>query len=172
MMRRPGRPRKVGEAAVTRPTRTIRRLLALVSTAALLGLGMIVTSASPASAGGCNWYTPCGEVTNNSSWGMHVTTTLGSGPHYCDVWNWNGGSTWVWKHAQCTQEYLAPGSHKGGGSVDVDAFTFNTRDYMLNFHGSWSWKTKGVWTKIQNVEGAHCYTDWDFYVPKCYVVWE
>jgi hypothetical protein len=149
-----------------------RRLLTLVSTAALLVFGVVVTSASPASAGGCNWYTPCGEVSNNSTWGMHVTTTLGEGPHYCDVWNWDGGSAQVWKHARCTQEYLGAGSHKGGGNVDVDAFTFNDRDYILDFHGNKTWKTKGVWTKIRNNEGANCYTDWRFYIPICSVQYE
>ncbi|MGH3861340.1 hypothetical protein [Actinokineospora sp.] len=122
--------------------------------------------------GGCDWYSPCGEVGNNSSWQMRVTTTLGTGPHFCDVWNWNGGSASVWKHANCTQVVLERNGHMGGGNVDVDAFTFADRNYMLNFHGTLSWKTAGVWTKIQNTEGAYCRTDWNYGVPVCDVVWE
>ncbi len=152
--------------------RTIRRTMTVIGLSMLVTVGAVTIPAGAAHAGGCNWYTPCGEVSNYSSWGMYDTLTLGSGPHYCDVWNWNGGSTPAWMHARCTQEYLGTGVHRGGGNIDVDAFTFNDRDYRLNFHGTWSWQTKGVWTKIKNNEGAYCYTDWYFGVPYCSVVYE
>jgi hypothetical protein len=148
------------------------RLLAGAGAAALLAACAAILPGTNAYAAGCGSFTPCGEVSNYSSWEMRDTTTLGAGPHYCDVWNRYGGRTPNWWHAKCTQETLRTGVHRGGGNVDVDAFTFASNDYMLNFHGSWSWKTKGVWTKIQSIEGAYCYTNWTFYVPYCEVIYE
>ena len=149
----------------------VRRLV-ISTTIGLFGLGAVVLSASPASAGSCGTWTPCGEVGNNSAWTMQVSLTWREGPHHCDVWNGNGGSTAAWEYNWCTQENLSSGGHRGGGNVDVDLFTFNSRDYILNFHGAQTWKTRGVWTRIQNNEGAYCYTHPSFGVPVCEVVYE
>ena len=123
--------------------------------ASALAVGAVFVTSEPARAGGCDWYSPCGEAQNSTPWGMHVTTTLGAGPHWCDVWNINGGSSPAWQHSKCTQQYLAPGGHHGGGNVDVDAFTFNDRGYYMTFQ-SRVWHAKGVWTKITNLQDVEC----------------
>ncbi|MFD8152641.1 hypothetical protein ACFV28_18085 [Streptomyces sp. NPDC059720] len=111
--------------------------------------------------------TPCGEATNLTPWGMHITTTLGTGASgYCDVWNKDGGSTPSWWHARCDQRYLAPGAHYGGGNIDVDAFTFNDRGYYMTF-STRTWHAAGVWTKITNLQDAKC--DDRNGVPECWI---
>ncbi|MFI0411404.1 hypothetical protein [Actinomadura sp. 3N508] len=103
---------------------------------------------------------------------MHTTVNLGSGTNRCDVWNYDGGTKNKWVYAKCTQVKLSAGDWRGGGTVDVDALTFNYDDYMLDFHGTLLWKTKGVWTKIHNNETASCGTDMGFGVPFCRISWD
>lgn len=152
----------------------VQRLVTM-STALVLSFGLAVAAAGPASAGTCQW-TPfgywCGDAANASGFELRVTTTLGSGPHYCDVWNWGGGSTPKWQHAKCTQIVLSPGRTMDDVGVDVDAVTFPYDNYLLNFHGSWSWKTRGVWTKIYDNESAYCYTHLSLGVPVCSITWD
>jgi hypothetical protein len=170
----------------------MRQRLIWKSMMVLCGLSMALLWPASANAGDCDeWSLPddltdkdewekllCGTVDNFSSWTMHFTTMLRPSDgklqpdeYLCDVWNWDGGSAAVWQQAECYQQALEIDGSVGGGTVDVDAFTISTRDYMLNFHGSWSWQTKGVWTKIQNFEDATCYTYWEFYIPMCYVTY-
>lgn len=101
---------------------------------------------------------------------MYVTTNLGSGSGngYCDVWNRNDGPIPSWWHAKCTQQYLSPGAGKGGGSVDVDAFTYNDRGYWAVMWGTWTWHNAGVWTKIYDGQRANCAKSWGINSPVCY----
>ncbi|MEV0170374.1 hypothetical protein AB0I00_04475 [Streptomyces sp. NPDC050803] len=114
----------------------------------------------------------CGEVSNTSHLTMHSTINLGRGSDRCDVWNYDGGDKEKWVYAKCTQKPLASGGRRGGRGVDVDAVTFNSEDYILDFHGDQSWKTKGVWTKIRDNETATCGTDARFGVPFCRISWD
>jgi hypothetical protein len=134
--------------------------IAIVITTLLMFLSMSLVS-----AGDCHSASLCGEVNNQSSKYMTVTTSLGSGQHYCNVWNWDGSNP-----ARCEHEPpLAPGSSMGGGNVDVDAFTFADDDYTLSFYGgSSSRKTKGVWTKITDIQEATC-NDGSEGIPHCNV---
>jgi hypothetical protein len=151
------------------PKQNIRQRSVWKMMIVLFGLSIAWLWPAAANAGGCDsWYMPCGEVQNSSRWTMYVTTSLGAGPHYCDVWNSEGGWTWIWKKMRCVQEPLGAGGHRGGGTVDVDAFTFNDRDYLLYFKGLRVLRTKGVWTKISNYEGATC-KNYSSSTPVCYV---
>ncbi|GLY32260.1 hypothetical protein [Kineosporia sp. NBRC 101731] len=126
----------------------------------------LFASTESAHADGCDWKSPCGEVQNDTPWGMYITTSLGRGSDWCDVWNSNAGSSGAWKHMKCTQEYLAPGKHRGGGNVDVDAFTFSNRAYYMTY-SSKSWHDKGVWTKITDLQEGKC--DDRNGVPTCWI---
>ncbi|MGW4426606.1 hypothetical protein [Streptosporangium sp. NPDC004631] len=137
--------------------KTIRRLvMPIIGT--LVASVAVLASPSPALAGGCRWG-PCGEAQNNSPWTIHTTEVLGTGgPHWCDVWNGNGGTTASPWHTTCEQKALAPGSHRGGGRIDVDAVTFNDRDYVVKVRGTLvGWKKKGVWTRLHNDEHVVCF---------------
>lgn len=132
---------------------------------------------SPAHAGACTKQAPCGEVTNNSAWVLQYTANLNSkgSIHLCDVWNWNRGFGGPWerfKEVMCTQQTLGQNLHMGGGNADVDAFTFNDRSYLLDFHGKLSWRKKGIWTQIRNNEGATCVTSSEYNLPVCTVYWD
>ncbi|MEV7012547.1 hypothetical protein [Streptosporangium sp. NPDC051022] len=137
---------------------TIRRL-AMPMIGTLVASVTVLASPSPALAGGCNWLTPCGEAQNNSPWTILTTEVLGTkGPHWCDVWNKDGGTTDSPWHATCDQKPLAPGKHRGGGNVDVDAVTFADRDYVVKVNGRLvGWKTRGVWTRIHSNEDVVCF---------------
>lgn len=136
---------------------TIRRL-AVPIIGTLFASVAVLASAAPAQAGGCTLGVLCGEAQNNSPWTIYTTQTLGSGPHWCDVWNGNGGTAASWWHAPCTQTSLAPGAHRGGGGVDVDAVTFADRNYVVKVEGTIvGWKTKGVWTRFHNDEDVVCF---------------
>jgi hypothetical protein len=154
----------------------LRRTLTQLGIAILMAAGATLVSTSTASAGECDWYSPCGEVNNYSGQPLYVTTKLDDdetlGPHNCDVWNANGGTSRSWRYVSCFQEYLGPDSSMGGVDVDVDAFTYADRDYMVISDGKRSWHTKGVWTKIKSSEGAYCYTDLEFGFPKCLIEFE
>ena len=132
---------------------------------------------SPAHAGDCNRQKPCGEITNKSTWTLQYTDNLNAknSNALCDVWNWNRGFGGPWerfKEVMCTQQSLGPDLHKGGGNIDVDAFTFTDRSYLLDFHGRMSWRKKGIWTEIRNNEGATCVTSLDYNLPVCTVYWD
>ncbi|GGT19860.1 hypothetical protein ACIBIZ_39115 [Nonomuraea spiralis] len=130
-----------------------------------LGLtGLLMAASSPASANAML----VGQVINSSSWGMHITYSLGQGADRCDVWNYSGGTTPDWVYAPCKQVSL-PAHSTSDYSKDADAFTFNNDDYMLNFKGTQSWRTKGVWTKINSWQAAKCTVHADFGVPYCVV---
>ncbi|MGW4407032.1 hypothetical protein ACWEJ6_23605 [Nonomuraea sp. NPDC004702] len=131
-----------------------------------LGLtGLLMAASSPATA---TTALPGGQVINSSSWGMHITYSLGEGSDRCDVWNYSGGTTPNWVYAPCRQVSL-PAYSSSDSLKDADAFTFNNQDYMLNFKGAQSWKTKGVWTKINSLQAAKCTVHADFGVPYCVV---
>jgi hypothetical protein len=130
-----------------------------------VAMGVAALTASRASADGCQAGS-CGRVTNNTPWNMYVTTTLGSGPDYCDVWNWEGGQFPSWKHASCTQVLLRPGETMGGDGVDVDAYTFNDREYKEQF-GRFATTKRGVWTKIRTFEWARCFKVEGDSAPRC-----
>jgi hypothetical protein len=149
----------------------IRRTLVGVGLAATLAVGGTTVAASPAQAAGCVLGLVCGEVYNGSPWAMHTTEYLG-GSHgdRCDVWNWNGGSARAWRsRVACEQKRLSAHSARGGRGVDVDAFTFNDRGYLLNLHGKRSWQKKGVWTKISDWDTANCTMSSSYGVPYCSV---
>ncbi|MEV7194498.1 hypothetical protein AB0N81_22205 [Streptomyces sp. NPDC093510] len=114
----------------------------------------------------------CGEVSNASHLAMHTTIKLGSGSDRCDVWNYDGGDKQKWVYAECTQKKLSSGGRRGGSGVDVDAVTFNSEAYILDFHGATTWKAKGVWTKIRDNETATCGTDVGLGVPFCRITWD
>lgn len=134
----------------------------------ICGLVLCMSLPSAASAHGC--YGPiCGKVNNRSKWIMYTTVDLGYGVDLCDVWNWNGGKSRVWKQAHCHQVAVGPEGHRGGGGVDVDAFTFNDRNYTVKIGGKWFPQTKGVWTKIETDERAVCDTNLYFNYPVCFV---
>ncbi|KAF2742648.1 hypothetical protein M011DRAFT_264080 [Sporormia fimetaria CBS 119925] len=117
---------------------------------------------SPATAGGCGALTPCGEVENRSNTPMLYTYKFAddnSGPHKCDTWNHGGGNTVKDRIVSCDQQSFGKGS-RGGGSKDVDAFSFANRDYIVSVHGASSRTIKrGKWTKISNLERAICWDD-------------
>lgn len=121
----------------------------------LIGLLVLLFQVTPTSAGRCRRFppTPCGEITNQSGKVMTYTTSLGKGPDVCNVSSIVGeASTW-----NCKQEPLPSPGHRGGRNVDVDAFTFNDEDYyIMNGHIP-ILMTKGVWTKIYNMNAAWCY---------------
>lgn len=71
---------------------------------------------------------------------MATTETLNEGPDWCDVWN---APDLGW-HIRCTQESLGPGDTRGGGTVDVDAFTFpGTRYFVMMYDGTNKWLDPG-----------------------------
>lgn len=107
--------------------------------------------------------TLCGAVKNRTGRTMHITRTLDPQPKpgedACDVWNWDGLWKSSFRHAGCHQEPLTHGTV--GGNLrhdDVDAFTFNGEGYHERSSrvGKWTWRKKGVWTKIDSGEIADC----------------
>lgn len=156
---------------------TSRAVRGAVATGAamLLASGAAVATAPVAAAGTCSvsGYL-CGQVINRTGRTMAITTSLGSGPHYCDVWNWGGGSTYQWKHAACRQITVGNGTFGGNGTgYDVDAFTFPNQGYHERFSrlGTWNWRTKGVWTKVRDGEYADCSLASDNAIW-CTVLWQ
>lgn len=141
-------------------SRANRTVVATVA-AVFMASGVVVAGATTASAdvcGGPGDYL-CGAVKNRTGRTMHYTMSLGSGPHYCDVWNWGGGTGSSFKHAKCKQESFGNGTRGGNGTgKDVDAFTFASHGYHERFSrvGTWHWRQKGVWTKIRSGEIADC----------------
>jgi hypothetical protein len=125
--------------------------------------GLVITGgiagAPTASAHGCTLGALCGAVNNRTGRTMHYTTNLGTGSGPCDVWNKDGDWVSHFWPAHCDQKALGNGT-KGGtfSGDDVDAFTFNSEGYHERFFrmGTWHWRQKGVWTKIQNHEIADC----------------
>lgn len=80
------------------------------------------------------------------------TTMLGEGPDMCRV---NGYNDEV--PVPCRHDYLPSPGHIGGHDVDVDAFTFGDEDYGLLIGRNMVLQTKGVWTRVRDMEGAYCY---------------
>lgn len=113
-------------------TKTIRRLT-VSAIGMLVASSAVLVSTSPAHADGCSWWKPCGEVHNHSAGTMDTTVGLGTRtmPDRCAVWNKNGGNTPVWWHTKCHLVRLTPGHSRGGGNVDVDAFTYDGRGSLL-----------------------------------------
>ncbi|BBC29873.1 hypothetical protein SGFS_011670 [Streptomyces graminofaciens] len=138
-------------------SRANRTAVAIVAVA-FMASGVVVAGATTASADGCVGPL-CGAVKNRTGRTMHYTTSLGDGPHFCDVWNWDGGTGSKFKHAECEQKSFGNGTVGGNGTgKDVDAFTFATHGYHERFSrvGTWHWRQKGVWTKIRSGEIADC----------------
>lgn len=146
----------------------------------LLQTTTFITSLSTAIAGGCGilmWPpTPCGEVTNLSQHQLKFTMKLAddrSGPHFCDVWNHDGGNTPKWQQVSCDQQPLNQDEHYGGGTKDVDAFTFADQPYRVAIRGTdWNNQEKGVWTKIGSDELATCWDDIYLGGISCTVEWD
>jgi hypothetical protein len=81
------------------------------------------------------------------------------GDHLCDVWNYDGGDNASWHQTACQQKPWGSGTRGGiGTGIDVDAFTFANQGYHERFYrtGTWHWRTRGVWTKINNAQIADC----------------
>ncbi len=138
---------------------TVRRTLRSAALAALAAIALVAVPQS-ASAGGCSAL-GCGNVTNNTPVTMHTTVNLGSGKtDHCDVWNNNGAleDPWGynWDYMKCTQVALGRDKKRGGNGVDVDAFTFNTRSYLVLHNGTQDPVGKGVWTKIRDYHSVRC----------------
>ncbi|GAB1516884.1 hypothetical protein [Actinophytocola sp. KF-1] len=162
-----------------------------MGTAALLTIAALIVPTSTASADGCkviNSVSPtvmlCGRVYNQSTKPLYTTTVLDfpdadedeardggkdDPPHECELWNGEGNSSPATRKVGCYQVELAPGSSRGGNYVDVDAFTYADREYLIDFHGKLSWQTEGVWTRIRSWESAYCYTDPGFGFPTCLI---
>ncbi|MFF7394705.1 hypothetical protein ACFZAE_40620 [Streptomyces scabiei] len=141
-------------------SRTNRTALAF-GTAVLMAAGMVVAGATTASADACGGPGKylCGAVKNRTGKPMHYTMRLGSGPHLCDVWNIDGGTTSKWDQTECEHQTFNRGTIGGNGTGrDVDAFTFASHGYHERFSrvGTWHWRKKGVWTKIRSGEIADC----------------
>lgn len=130
-------------------------------------------------AAGCGRFSPCGEVDNHSGYTLRYTTILDDdckkGPNRCDVWNHDGGN----KNfdppvcASCHQISLGPGKHVGGGSVDVDAFTYADRAYLVTMGSSRTRQIKkGVWTKVESTEKAVCSNGSGTQLPSCRVYFD
>lgn len=143
---------------------TITRLTRAAAGAAIglaLLVGVNVAAAPSASAVGCIGPI-CGAVDNNTGYIMHYTEALSdsSGPHRCDVWNWDAGNSRNFKHAYCAQRTLDAHAKWGGprSGHDVDAFTYVGVGYHVRWgpFGTWSWHVQGEWTKISTYETAHC----------------
>ncbi|MER6313189.1 hypothetical protein [Streptomyces sp. NPDC001581] len=130
-------------------------------------LGASLAAAPQAAAGGCSsWWEPCGVAENRTSSTMATTETLNEGPDWCDVWN---APDLGW-HIRCTQKSLGPGGTRGGGTVDVDAFTFpGTRYFVMMYDGTTKWLDPGVWTKFPSNRKASCRDDWSMGGPVCSV---
>ena len=132
----------------------------MTAVGALLTAGA-VTVAPAASAATCETIAGiqlCGAVKNRTGKTMAITRSF-SGSHFCDVWNWDGGTGNNWNHHACTQESWGSGTRGGNGTgVDVDAFSFANQGYHERFTrlGTWHWRTQGVWTKIRSGEIADC----------------
>ena len=100
----------------------------------------------------------------------------------CDIYNWNNGkggvddffSGAVGKVVKCTQRPLAGSGHSVGGNsckesgrVDVDAFTFADRDFVVYKDGlgtigsgkpTQKTVTKGRWVKFESDKTIYCTT--------------
>lgn len=122
----------------------------------LIGLLLILLfQITPASAGHCRRFppTPCGELINQSGKVMTYTSLLDRGPDKCLVANHHDG-----RPVSCKHEHVASHGHAGGKNVDVDAFTFDDDDYYVLFdRGTPVLRTKGVWTRIKDMQAAYCY---------------
>ncbi len=144
--------------SIRTPISHLRQRITTAITVFLLTPGAFVMATPIARADGC-YYGLCGEVKNRTDQTMSITEDLGEGPHYCQVWNWNGGTDDSSVRGHCTQETIGYGTYGGDFTgVDVDAFTFANEGYHERFGrlGTWHWRTKGVWTKIRDEEIADC----------------
>lgn len=96
--------------------------------------------------GGCNWYTPCGEVQNNSARTISISL------------NWNcGENIWVVDARDpcvLSQEGLSSGQHRGGGNVDVDAFRVDPGCTYTGYYHSKFFSYGPGWYRFSNLELA------------------
>ncbi|MGR8930897.1 MAG: hypothetical protein ACU836_09665 [Gammaproteobacteria bacterium] len=131
---------------------------------------------SGANAQSCTNNYRCGEAFNRTQLPMQYTDDLNAkeANTLCEVWNWNygfGGRRDRYKEVMCSKQNLIPGQSVGFSATDVDAFTFPNSNYLLDFHGTLSWRKSGMWTKIHNYEGVNCVPNLDFHLPICTIYW-
>lgn len=107
---------------------------------------------------------------------MTYTTSLGEGPDWCKTTHYYDGKIRAYNDGDpmhCKHEFLNSPGHKGGSTVDVDAFTFDQDDYWVVFDDRTALlQTKGVWTAVNNMEAAYCYHPVKDGKPGCTVVVE
>jgi hypothetical protein len=118
-----------------------RKVMAVIAIALL----STVTYTGTAHAGSCNWYTPCGEVWNNTS-DTWVTAALG----WCNENLWYEGP-----NGSCAydRQTVNPGDHLGGGNVDVDAFLVPTNcTYWVGVNGGGSTAKSPGWYRFSNTK--------------------
>lgn len=90
----------------------------------------------------------------------------------CTIWNWNGGNSASWVSganaiSNCRTASMNGRTYSWTVYGDTDAFTLQYEAYWLNMHGTWHRINANVYTKITDVENAHCYRESDG--VNCYV---
>jgi hypothetical protein len=90
----------------------------------------------------------------------------------CSIWNWDGGNAQHWvsgSNAISNCRTASMNGHTYSWEIygDTDAFTIQFEAYWLNMHGTWHRLGANVYTKITDIENAHCYRESDG--VNCYV---
>lgn len=92
----------------------------------------------------------------------------------CAIWNWDGGNSmhWVNPGSNCRTASMNGKTYSWTISKfwDTDAFTIQNEQYWVNMHGKWWIVPANVYTKITDIENAHCYRE--SYGVACYVTYE
>ena len=102
-----------------------------------------------------------GHISNQSPWTLKYTTNPSPNAQCtscCYFWNWRNSSP-RGQMCSCTQRDLA--SRASRTDVDVDGFTFATRDYYF----SGLWVRRGQWTKFSDIQSVRCVSKGG--VPRC-----
>jgi hypothetical protein len=92
----------------------------------------------------------------------------------CTIWNWNGGSGYSWVSganaiSNCRTASMNGRTYSWTLWNDTDAFTMQYESYWVSMHGTWRHLGANVYTKITDIENAHCYREVDG--VNCYVTY-
>jgi hypothetical protein len=98
-----------------------------------------------------------------------IQFTNGSKGGNCDIWNRDGGSTYIYVHAvhNCSTASMNGRTYSWTVWNDTDAFTAQFEAYWVSMHGTWRRVSANVYTRIHDDENAHCYRESDGI--NCYV---
>jgi hypothetical protein len=149
------------------------RLFAVGGAAAVCATGLIFGSMTPAQA-----LTGGDVIRHDSIQNLVIAKDIrdhntGYGSN-CTIWNWYGGPNYSWVSgsnavSNCHTASMNGRTYSWTLWYDTDAFTIQYEPYWVNVHGTWRRISANVYTKITDIENAHCYRESDG--VNCYITY-